>query len=835
MNNQQFILFLFIIFCSACQTKNGSQNLDTWQPKQLTLETPWTHLVTPQNVHAEYPRPQMKRTNWINLNGLWDYAILPKFQTKMDTAQGQILVPFPIESSLSGVKKSVGIQEQIVYQREISIPKDWVNQRVLLHFEASDWETTVLIDGQSIGTHQGGYDPISFDLSDHIQAGETKELKVAVWDPSDLGHFNPRGKQVSNPSGIYYTPSSGIWQTVWLEPVPMTYIESLKIETNIDESTVSISTKTQNGNNDQLVSIDFKDQNGKLNLGKGSINQPITIKVNDPKLWSPKDPFLYDLTVKIQEKGETIDEVKSYFGMRKVDLQKDDRGFTRIFFNNKFLFQNGPLDQGFWPDGLYTAPTDEALRYDIEVTKKLGFNMLRKHVKIESRRFYYWCDKLGILVWQDMPNTNGNVNVGAPDLTPSSQHIQNFEQELTQMITTHYNHPSIIMWVPFNEGWGQHRSAGITDFVKKLDPTRLVNLASGWEDRGTGDIFDIHNYPAPNMPPPEENRAVVLGEFGGLGYPVENHMWTQLNWGYRKFENLQEMTVEYENYYSQVWSFADNGLSAAVYTQTTDIETETNGLMTYDRKVIKMNEKVVHAINTRNYLTTPTILPYEKHFHEPLAISIRQAANHPIYYTLDGSIPNQNSTLYDGVFSIEKSSHLQAISISKDGKQSQISGRKFQKFNQKRPNYQFEYSRKYTAGGDFALIDGKYGTQIFSDGKWQGFEANPLSIIFEKKEDQEINSIEIGFIQSQYAWIFFPVKVIVSISNDGKFFTEIGQKDFELFSDTETKIERVKFDINRKETYKYIGVNAVNISKVPDWHPGAGNRAWLFVDEISIK
>lgn len=834
LNNFLFILIIGLLFVT-CDSENKLQNSKTWQPKNLVLETPWTKEVTPENVHSEYPRPQLIRDKWLNLNGLWDYAILPKFQTKMDSAQGKILVPYPIESALSGVNQKLSIQNQIVYRRQISIPEDWAGQRILLHFEAVDWEATAFINDQQIGTHKGGYDPFYFDITGFIQPGETKELKVAVWDPTDMGHFNPRGKQVTNPSGIYYTPSSGIWQTVWLEPVASSFIESLKIETDLDNSTVTISTIAKNTTENQLVSIGFKDQNGKVNIAKGNPNQPITIKINDPKTWTPEDPFLYDLTVRLQENGENLDEVKSYFGIRKIDLQKDEKGRTRIFLNNEFVFQNGLLDQGFWPDGLYTAPSDDALRYDIEMTKKLGFNMLRKHVKVEPRRFYYWCDKLGVLLWQDMPNTNGYVNKDQEDLQLPQNHVQNFRQELGRLIETHYNHPSIVMWVPFNEGWGQHQSAEITDFVKKKDPTRLVNLASGWEDRGTGDVLDLHNYPDPVLPPLEENRAVVLGEFGGLSYPVENHLWAEMNWGYQKFQDIQEMTIQYEKFYSKVWSYADNGLSAAVYTQTTDVETETNGLMTYDRQILKMNEQTIRNINSRNYVLAPVISPTEKHFDEPLAISIKQPESHPIYYTLDGKTPTKNSTKYDGIFSIEESAHLQAVAISDDGKYSQIASRKFERFRYPRPDYHFAYDEKYSGGGDFALVDGEYGSQIFSDGRWQGFQANPLSIVFEIPENEQINSVEVGFLQSQHAWIFFPMKVILSVSDDAMFFTEISQKEFEIVNDTETKIERVKFNINWKDPFKYLRVNAVNISTCPKWHPGAGNPAWIFVDEIKME
>ncbi len=584
----------------------------SWEPAPGPLVTRWAKDVDPATVHSEYPRPQMTREHWQNLNGLWEYAIVPKEAAQPATWDGQILVPFPIESSLSGVLKRVSEQQRLWYRRTFKIPSEWEKQRVLLHFGAVDWEATVYVNGRETGAHRGGYDAFTLDITDALRPSGEQELIVAVWDPTDAGS-QPRGKQVRAPNGIWYTPTTGIWQTAWLEPVPQAYIQSLRITPDVDGSTVTLEPTVQAGG-EATLEIEILDDGA--TVGKASItdraNDPtaareisprVTLKVPNAKLWSPDAPFLYDLRIAMLENGKKIDQVRSYFGMRKIALTRDSDGIQRLFLNNQALFQYGPLDQGFWPDGLYTAPTDEALRYDIEMLRKLGFNMARKHVKVEPDRWYYWCDKLGLLVWQDMPSGDKYIGRRDPDITRTPESGRQFETELGALVHGFYNHPCIVMWVPYNEGWGQWDTARIVELVKTWDPTRLVDCASGWTDRRVGDVHDVHAYPGPAVPPLEEERAAVLGEFGGLGLPVKGHTWQEeKNWGYRSYSNGEELTDAYLALLDKLHPLTGaNGLAAAVYTQTTDVEIEVNGLMTYDRALVKMDPDAIAAAAERLY------------------------------------------------------------------------------------------------------------------------------------------------------------------------------------------------------------------------------------------
>jgi beta-galactosidase/beta-glucuronidase len=514
-----------LFFLYSCQPKVS------WEMAPNPIETRWARDVDPGNPHPEYPRPMMVRDEWKNLNGLWDYAITPNDQDVPEEWEGKVLVPFPVESALSGVKSRVGKDSLLWYFNRFTIPPAWKNRKVLLHFEAVDWETKVWINDQLAGSHRGGYDPFTFDITEYINDAEEQVMLVSVYDPTNDG-TQPRGKQVNDPHGIWYTPITGIWQTVWIEPVPEESITDIYTTANIDDSTIEITVKSDQYQSGSDIVITVLDGTREIAAGEGLTRNPITISLENPQLWTPESPVLYNLKITLLKNGAAIDEVTSYFGMRKISLGKDASGFTRMLLNNEFVFQNGPLDQGFWPDGIYTAPTDEALRHDIEITKQLGFNMLRKHVKVEPRRFYTWCDKLGILVWQDMPSGDRYIGGRDPDLNRASESAAQFEQELDRIILTRFNHPSIIVWVPFNEGWGQFNTEGIVDRIKELDPTRLVNSASGWTDRGVGDILDIHHYPEPRMPEPEEERAIVLGEFGGLGLAIEGHTWIKEHWGY---------------------------------------------------------------------------------------------------------------------------------------------------------------------------------------------------------------------------------------------------------------------------------------------------------------
>jgi len=554
--------------------------------------TRWSKEVSPEKVHPEYPRPQMVRKDWRNLNGLWDYAICPKDANTPQKWDGKIMVPFPAESALSGVMKRVGPDKRLWYRRGFDVPPAWAKagKRVLLHFEAVDWHAVVTVNGKAVGEHRGGYDPFTLDVTDALKSPGRQEIVVSVWDPTNAG-YQPRGKQVRKNRGIWYSPVTGIWQTVWLEPVPKAYIRSLKIVPNVDKSVVRVTADVP-GATDKHTIVLQDTVTGKVVFRSvtGKAGQELTVTVEKPRLWSPDSPHLYELEVLLlshSRDSAPADSVKTYFGMRKIAVAKDAAGVNRLFLNGKPLFQYGPLDQGWWPDGLYTAPTDEALRYDVEVLKKIGCNMIRKHVKIEPRRWYYHCDKLGMLVWQDMPNGNNKGDEGR----------KNFRRELKAMIDTHRNAPSIVMWVPFNEGWGQHDSPQIVKWLKQYDPTRLINHASGWKDRGVGDVKDVHKYPGPGTAALEEKRAVDLGEFGGLGLPVKGHLWwNKKNWGYRNYKTKDELVAAYSNLIAKLRPLIAKGLAAAVYTQTTDVEGEVNGYLTYDRRP-KVSPEAIRAIH----------------------------------------------------------------------------------------------------------------------------------------------------------------------------------------------------------------------------------------------
>lgn len=587
--------FLGLLFTSCQMDKTE------WKMAEVPIKTKWAETINPESPWPEYPRPQLVRENWQNLNGLWKYAIQPADKDSPSTWDGNILVPFPVESALSGVKKQVGKDSLLWYLHQFTIPSDWHDKRVLLHFEAVDWMTTVWINEKKAGTHKGGYDPFTFDITDLLNSSGKQKLKVSVWDPTSDG-TQPRGKQVNEPDGIWYTSTTGIWQTVWIEPVPESFINSFQAIPDIDNQTLSISIKINNiQDGDKIRTLSYFD-NTLIDESIFATDDLHKIPISDLQQWTPDTPNLYDLKIQLLRGDEVIDEVSSYFGMRKISLEKDENGNSKIFLNNEFVFQNGPLDQGFWPDGLYTPPSDEAMKFDLDMIKAMGFNMLRKHVKIEPRRFYTWCDKMGILVWQDMPSGDRYIGPNDQDIERTDESAEQFEWELTQLIKTKFNHPSIIIWVPFNEGWGQYKTAEAVSFIKNIDPSRLVNSVSGWADRGVSDILDLHHYPEPICPEPEKNRAIVLGEFGGLGLALEGHTWVEEAWGYRNMQSKEELLARYEEFYTKVWTFMnEKGLSAAVYTQITDVETETNGLLTYDRKVIKLDTNDLRKINTGKF------------------------------------------------------------------------------------------------------------------------------------------------------------------------------------------------------------------------------------------
>jgi galactose mutarotase len=543
------------------------------QAPQTTLATRWARGVHAARVLPEYPRPQLMRPAWQNLNGSWDYAITDKDATQPASWDGKILVPFPVQSRLSGVARAVSESQRLWYRRRFHAPALARGGRLLLHFGAVDWDATVYVNGQKVGEHRGGYDPFTVDVTGALRRGE-QELVVGVWDPTDRGP-QPRGKQVLSPGGIWYTAVTGIWQTVWLEPVPATYVSSLVITPDVGAGMVRVRVEAAGAAATPGVRVTVLDGQRTVVRGSGAAGDPIALAIPNAKLWSPRDPFLYGLRVTV----DGGDAVSSYFGMRTIAVARDSAGTNRLMLNGRPLFELGTLDQGWWPDGLYTAPTDAALLNDLEALRRLGFNLIRKHVKVEPERWYSWCDRLGILVWQDVPSGNNDTPDGKAD----------FAAELERVVDALRNHPSIVMWVPFNEGWGQHDTGRYVAWLKAHDPTRLVDDASGWTDQRVGDVMDMHDYPGPGMPALEPGRAAVLGEFGGLGLPIAGHLWNERStWGYRTFTTTGALWSAYRRLMTELRPLVAGGLSAAVYTQTTDVETEVNGLMTYDRAVVKL-------------------------------------------------------------------------------------------------------------------------------------------------------------------------------------------------------------------------------------------------------
>ncbi|MFN9199280.1 MAG: sugar-binding domain-containing protein [Planctomycetaceae bacterium] len=576
----------------------------TSRPAGGNLVTRWGREVNPERVWPEYPRPQMQRSRWLNLNGTWEYAITSRETNPLTTpVDGPIVVPFPVESHLSGVRRTVGNDRQLVYRRKFDVPAGWKTQRVLLHFGAVDWQTTVWVNGQRVGEHRGGYDPFRFDITRALAGREgAHELVVQVWDPSDAG-TQPRGKQQARPEGIWYTPVTGIWQTVWLEPVPTQSIERLEVTPRFDTSELQVRAIPRQTEMPSDLKVRLS-ANGGVWQTAGPLDSLLILDVPGFEAWSPTTPRLYDLVVEVWKGEELLDRVESYFGMRKIALGKDRNGMTRMLLNNEPVFQFGPLDQGWWPDGLYTAPSDAALKSDLEVTRQLGFNLVRKHVKVEPARWYYHCDTLGLLVWQDMPS--GDANARWPwdgtenPRTPEAS--QQFEQELSTLLTQRGNDTCLVAWVPFNEAWGQFETVRWTGFVEQRDPHRLVISASGGNDFGVGHIRDIHFYPQPEFPPAELHRAAVLGEYGGLGLPLPGHTWhDQRSWGYRQFQTREQLQEVYLRYITALRPMVESHLSAAIYTQTSDVEIEVNGLLTYDREVLKLDPARIHAAHQALY------------------------------------------------------------------------------------------------------------------------------------------------------------------------------------------------------------------------------------------
>ena len=612
-----------------------------WKPAPVTLMTQWGEKVTPENAWREYPRPQFVRERWQNLNGLWEYAITAKTAPAPAKYEGQILVPFALEAALSGVGKSLQPSERLWYRRTFTVPDAWKGERVLLNFGAVDYESVLWVNGGLVGAHTGGFDSFSFDLTPFLKAG-AYELVLAVTDPSDTGE-QPRGKQQLKHQGIWYTPVSGIWQTVWLEPVPAAlYLAELRLTPEVDAGGLRVVPLTNEASVDDsyAVRLTASAEGKTVSSTIVRINREGFLKISGARLWSPADPFLYDLKAelvrvknpwpqaagdgarreprprfgakerelyaKTETEGEALDTVSSYFGMRKVSIGPGAvTGQPAILLNGRPLFQHGPLDQGWWPDGLHTPPSDAAMKWEIEWLRKAGFNMLRKHIKVEPARYYYHCDKLGMLIWQDMPSgfnqglRNSPEDQGEPERLSVSR--EQHELELRRMLGRLHNAPSIVTWVVFNEGWGQYETKAMAQWVKAIDGSRLINGASGWLDQNAGDLYDVHSYQEiPLTPEAKADRAVVLGEYGGVGWPIQEHLWNpqMRNWGYQTYQDKTSYLNALRKKLEALVPMKQKlGLSAAVYTQTTDVEGEVNGFMTYDRKFIKADPDVLRELN----------------------------------------------------------------------------------------------------------------------------------------------------------------------------------------------------------------------------------------------
>ena len=600
----------------------GTLSAQQWAPAGDRIKTKWAEEVSPTNAHPEYPRPQMVRSEWQSLNGLWDYAITPKSEPRPVKFDGKILVPFAVESSLSGVGRKVTPDDALWYKTTFTVPSAWKGKRLMLNFDAVDWKTVVYVNDIQIGSHTGGYTHFSFDVTPYLKSG-ANSLVLKVEDATD-NDFQPRGKQVSKPSGIWYTAVSGIWQSVWMEPVAPAHVTDYNVVSSIKEKAINVTVDAEGVQEGDVIKVFLL--NGGIGYSTETANAAkpatdglyavlasgmtvpggtVTFNVRDPKLWSPDSPYLYGLDIQILRNGKVIDRVASYTAMREVGAYRKNSNTKLMGLNGEGLFQLGPLDQGWWPDGLYTAPTDEALKFDIQKTKDFGFNMIRKHIKVEPDRWFYYCDQIGIIVWQDMPSFGGSKKWGmyyygeGEDFPATPEAKANYYKEWTEIINQVKKFQCIAVWVPFNEAWSQFDTKDVVAYTKKLDPTRLVNQSSGgnWEE-GVGDILDNHHYPYPAFRMWDKNMINVLGEYGGIGLPVEGHLWqADKNWGYVQYKNGDEVLAEYASFAEQLKQLIKQGCSAAVYTQTTDVEIEINGLMTYDRKVIKMDEKKLRAVN----------------------------------------------------------------------------------------------------------------------------------------------------------------------------------------------------------------------------------------------
>ena len=599
--NLKPVLAAFAAALSLISCNSGTKG--DWTPAGDRIMTVWGENLDPASVLQEYPRPQMIREKWINLNGLWEYAVTP-VEGEPEKMDGIILVPFAVESALSGVGRVVTENDALWYERNFEVPEDWAGQRIMLNFGAVDWKAEVFVDEQFAGSHTGGYAPFGLDITDLLSKKDRHVLRVKVTDRTDKW-FQPRGKQVSEPGGIWYTAVTGIWQTVWMEPVPSSHVNSYFAVADIEGGVLDVTLDSDLCEGD-VCEVVLLDDGKPVSKAQG---REVSLPVPDAKLWSPDSPYLYGLKISVLRDGETVDKVDGYAAMRTISYAADEDGHKRMLLNGVPLFQYGPLDQGWWPDGLYTAPSDEALAFDIEKTKEMGFNLIRKHVKVEPARWYWHCDRLGMLVWQDMPSIADNsTNVwdnrtyeNGTDTPVTDEGKANYYKEWGEIINAFKGFPCIVSWVPFNEAWGQFDTDDVVKFTRSQDPTRLINYASGGNFvKCSGDILDLHNYPDPQMYLYDKDYVNILGEYGGIGWPVEGHLWQpDRNWGYVQFKSAEEVLDTYEKYALQLIGLIDDGFAAAIYTQTTDVEIEVNGLMTYDRKVVKLDMDRLSAINRK--------------------------------------------------------------------------------------------------------------------------------------------------------------------------------------------------------------------------------------------
>ena len=606
-----FITFIFLFISTTDKKSEKSLNSFVeeewnWSPAGDKIKTKWGKELDPKNVWPEYPRPQLERKDWLNLNGPWSYSIREPDYLKPEKHDGKILIPFSLESSLSGVMKSLTDKQVIWYEKEFEFPEEWNGKKILLHFGAVDWKCTLYVNEAKIGEHSGGYSPFCFDITNRIKEGINK-IVLQVYDPTNRGE-QPIGKQTLSPGSIWYTPISGIWQTVWLEPVNENYITKLEVNNDYDNKEIKITFKLNSEEKLPLnVKLEFNEN--EIQTIQGNSNEEITIKISDEDFhpWSPSEPNLYNIKAELLSKeGKVIDSLVSYTTIRKIEQRKDLSGNFRIFLNNKPIFNMGTLDQGYWPDGLYTPPSEEAMIYDIQKLKDLGFNTIRKHIKVEPWRYYYQCDKIGMMLWQDMPSGDlgGNkwepdVLNGGTDVERSQESKNTYYKELEEIIDHLKFFQCIIIWVPFNEAWGQFETEKTVEFTKEKDPLRLINAASGGNHRVCGNIIDLHSYPGPRQAFKEDSLINVLGEYGGLGLNIEGHTWNEDNWGYAVFKTKEEVTERYEQYIDELIRLIESGFSAAIYTQTTDVESEINGLITYDREEVKIIEERIKAANEK--------------------------------------------------------------------------------------------------------------------------------------------------------------------------------------------------------------------------------------------